>query len=97
MIVETEKELYRAEVNLAWCQYYPLNYEWKPPKVPPTPGSPSDKWLSERQKFWVIVEMCFVKGTLPDIRAGEFGGVSHVSSALVLQGMAHKRGKPSFA
>lgn len=96
-MIETEKNLYRAEINLAWCQYYPLNYEWKPPKVPPTPGSTSDKWLSERQKFWLIVEMCFVKGTLPDIRAGEFGGVSDVSSASIEQAMANKQGKPDFA
>ena len=96
MVAETENNLYLAEIKLAWCQHYPLDYEWKPPKVLPTPFSTSDKCLSERQKFWCIVEMCFAKGTLPDIRAGEFGGVSDLSSASMEQAMANKQGKPKF-
>ena len=72
-------------------------YEWTSPKLPPTPGSTIDKGFTERQKFWLLVEMCLGKGTLPDIRAGQFGEILNGSNVSRERAIAIGQGKQEFA
>ena len=71
------QQLHKAEVNLAWCQYYPLQYKWHP--FPSPKKSKNKKESNElqrvRKRFWNLVERSMSEGTLLDLRVGKFGGV----------------------
>lgn len=81
-IRKAKEALSAFEIDLAWCRYYPLQYPWQ--QYPP-PGSRelpvnSTKTRKGRNRFWQMVKKSFEDGTLLDLRAGKFGGVSDVGA-----------------
>ena len=75
---DARKVIYEAEVDLIWCQYYPLRDNWH---APPPPGARelsvgSSVTRKARSAFWRVVERSMRDGTLLDLQKGKLGGVS---------------------
>ena len=69
-----QQELLKAEIDLNYCQFFPINHKFCPPPYPSTHNfKPME--IGSRKEYrcllWNIVEQCMKEGTLQDLKDGK--------------------------